>query len=130
MWVTAAGPLLQILSAVVVIALLKLGGYRVTAFAFMPAGLGRVPGMMQGEELLLDSVGLAALSIFYVFPSIVWALLNLMPVWPLDGGRIARRLCCSMAVPPVKRYGSASSLQVGLPCTHFAVGSRLWEYFF
>ena len=33
---------------------------------------------------------LEAVASFYVFPSVVWALLNLMPVWPLDGGRIAR----------------------------------------
>lgn len=92
LWVTAAGPLAQLLSAGVVIALVKWAGYRVTAFAFMPAGLHKVPGMLEGKELLLESVGLAALVMFYVFPSVVWALLNLMPVWPLDGGRIARSL--------------------------------------
>ncbi len=92
LWVTAAGPLLQLLSAGVVIALVKYGGYQVMAFAFMPAGLHRLPGMLEGDPLMLDSVGLAALVFFYVFPSIVWALLNLMPVCPLDGGRIARSL--------------------------------------
>ena len=92
LWVTAAGPLLQLLSAGAVIALVKLAGYRVTAFAFMPAGLDRVPGMLQGGDLLTESFGLEALVFFYVFPSVVWALLNLMPVWPLDGGRIARSI--------------------------------------
>ncbi|NND95941.1 MAG: peptidase [Pirellulaceae bacterium] len=90
LWVTFAGPLAQIVSAAVVIAIVKFYGYRVDAFAYMPAGLHQTPGMLDGAAI--DSVGLYALVTFYVFPSVLWALLNLMPVWPLDGGRITRSI--------------------------------------
>lgn len=93
LWVTAAGPLLQLISAGVVIAALKLAGYRVFAFAWMPAFFSNMmPSMLEGDPLLADSVGLGVLATFYVVPSVFWALLNLMPVLPLDGGRIARSL--------------------------------------
>jgi Zn-dependent protease len=45
-----------------------------------------------GENMLIDSVGLFALTDFYLFPSIFWAVLNLIPVLPLDGGQIAGSL--------------------------------------
>ena len=128
---TAAGPLLQILSAGVVIALLKLGGYRVTAFAFMPAGLDRVPGMMEGEELLLDSVGLAALVDLLRVPQCRLGAVELdagVAAWMVVGLR--DRLCCSMAVPPVKRCGSASSLQEGLRLYAFHGGQSIMGIFF
>ncbi len=90
LWIALAGPLLQILSAAVLIALLKWGDYHVLAFALMPAGLDRVPGMLEGNRV--DSAGLTAMLTFYIWPSVVWGLLNLIPVWPLDGGRITRSL--------------------------------------
>ena len=87
--VSAAGPALQILSAVVAICLFKLGGYQIVAFYFMPQFL-EVPGVLEGQ--MIDNAGLFALCLFYVLPSVMWALLNLVPVWPLDGGQIARAL--------------------------------------
>ncbi len=88
LWIAAAGPLAQIASAILLVGLFKWFGYQVIAFAFMPAGLGRIPGVLEGEPI--DSAGLFALVTFYTFPSVLWALLNLIPVWPLDGGRIMR----------------------------------------
>ena len=100
LWIAAAGPLLQLASAGVLIAVVKLMGYQVEAFAWMPQWLLSVadkiteslslPGMLDGNPM--DSVGLNAIVICYLFPSILWAFLNLVPVWPLDGGRIARSL--------------------------------------
>lgn len=90
LFISAAGPALQILSAVVLIMVVKLAGYQVAIFNNMPAGLDRIPWVAEGN--LIDSAGLYALVSFYVFPSILWALLNLVPVWPLDGGHIARSL--------------------------------------
>lgn len=88
--VAAAGPALQLLSAAALIMIFKLAGYQIAIFNNMPAFLSRVPWLAEGN--MIDSEGLYALVSFYVFPSVVWALLNLVPVWPLDGGRIARSL--------------------------------------
>ncbi len=88
--IAVAGPVAQLLSAAAVVVVVKLAGYRVDAFNFMPAGLHRIPWVGEGDQI--DSAGLYALVFFYVFPSVVWALLNLLPVWPLDGGRIMRSL--------------------------------------
>jgi Zn-dependent protease len=88
--VAAAGPALQLFSAGLVILAVKLAGYQVAIFDNMPAYLHRIPWVADGR--MIDSEGLYALVSFYVFPSVVWALLNLVPVWPLDGGRVARSL--------------------------------------
>ena len=63
----------------------------VTAFPFLPLGLSELPGMSKVGKPI-DSFGLFVLLTFYLYPSIFWALLNLMPVMPLDGGRIARSI--------------------------------------
>lgn len=88
--ISAAGPALQLLSALVLVLVVKLGGFSVTAFQLMPSFMAKLPWVTEGETM--DSLGLLALVTFYLFPSILWALLNLVPVWPLDGGQIARSL--------------------------------------
>lgn len=88
--VSLAGPVFQLVSAIAVILAVKLAGYQVWVFQLMPAGLADVPWVGEGNPI--DSEGLNALVSFYVYPSVVWALLNLVPVWPLDGGQIARSL--------------------------------------
>ncbi|MCA9138400.1 MAG: hypothetical protein KDB00_16630 [Planctomycetales bacterium] len=88
--ISAAGPGLQLLSALVVVLVIKLFGYEVTAFRFMPSFLAELPWVTDGERM--DSRGMLALSTFYLLPSVLWAFLNLVPVWPLDGGQIARSL--------------------------------------
>jgi len=89
-WVSFAGPLAQLLSAVLVGVVVVAMGYRLTVLEWMPGPFARIPGTLDGKELALDSPGLFALVTFYMFPSVLWALLNLVPVWPLDGGHITR----------------------------------------
>lgn len=89
-WISFAGPLAQLLSAVLLVAVIKAAGYRATVFALMPGPFYRIPGLMEGDEI--SSPGFFALVAFYIFPSVLWALLNLVPVWPLDGGHIMRSI--------------------------------------
>jgi len=88
--IAAAGPAFQIGSA----ALLTLAvwglGYNVWAFRLMPTPLASIGATLGGDEI--DGAAAFALVNFYVLPSIMWGLLNLIPVLPLDGGRIAQSI--------------------------------------
>lgn len=89
-FVSLAGPLAQMLSALVVIGAVKAAGYRLDVFALMPGPFYKIPGVLAGEQI--DSPGMYALVTFYIFPSVLWALMNLVPVWPLDGGHVMRSI--------------------------------------
>ena len=85
--VSAAGPAAQLLLAGLVFAVLRTGGFRVpyfeTAFGVhLPVGTG-----------FPISNALLCMFLFYLlYPSIIWAVFNLLPVYPLDGGHISREL--------------------------------------
>jgi Zn-dependent protease len=62
---------------------------------------------------------------FLVWINLFWALLNLLPIWPLDGGQIARELC--QAVMPER--GTLFSLGIsmvvsGLLAVHILMASQ------
>jgi stage IV sporulation protein FB len=52
---------------------------------------------------------------FLVWINLFWALVNLLPIWPLDGGQIARELC--QAVMPER--GTAFSLGLSMVISGF-----------
>ena len=94
-WISFAGPLAQIASAVVLIGIVKACGYSLEyamgnrAISGVPWPLSNIVSL-EGEQI--DSPGLFALVTFYILPSVLWALMNLVPVWPLDGGHIMRSI--------------------------------------
>lgn len=96
MWIAAAGPLLQIVTGLLMAGGLVFAGYGLERamdewqYPWMPFGLGEIEFLNSGEPI--NNPILFALVAFYVYPSVMWALLNLLPVWPLDGGRIMRSL--------------------------------------
>ncbi|WP_145415690.1 site-2 protease family protein [Planctomycetes bacterium K23_9] len=90
LWITFAGPLIQLAAAAVIMFGLKALGYEVAALKTLPAGLDVLSEYFPGERI--ENPALFAFTFFFVFPSIVWALLNLLPVWPLDGGHIMRSI--------------------------------------
>ena len=57
-------------------------------YEIMPQVFKRIPSLVEGNAI--DSPGLLVLVTFYIYPSILWALLNLLPVMPLDGGQVMR----------------------------------------
>lgn len=83
-FVSAAGPALQMASAILLMGLLLLAGFYVP----LPFEL---PASWQGSQPL-PSEAAHSFVFYYLVVSIFWALLNLWPVYPLDGGQIARSL--------------------------------------
>jgi Zn-dependent protease len=46
-----------------------------------------------GPYTIIPNDSLNDLLFYLVMPSVFWAILNLIPVYPLDGGQIAREAC-------------------------------------
>ena len=121
--VALAGPGLQIASALLVTAIIKFSGYglsftqdgMVYGFGLWPMDL--IPGFSDGAPI--DSPGLFALVMLYLMPSFLWALLNLLPVLPLDGGRVVN------AIVQSRRGPRALSIQISLIT---AVGVAVYAY--
>ena len=82
--ISAAGPLAQLALAAAIVAVLKVGGY---AVPFPVPSVGAALGLYEGADI--GSRFLFALVYFLLQVNIFWPLLNLVPVPPLDGGRIA-----------------------------------------
>lgn len=80
--IAAAGPFVQISAGILVCCGLALGGFQIPDILYLnqlfPAGDRTLPA------------GAARFFILFIWVSIFWALLNLVPVLPLDGGQIAR----------------------------------------
>ena len=90
-WISLAGPLAQLGSGILLVVAVKLAGYQLFVFELMPEVFKvAIPSLVQGNSI--DSPGLLILVTFYIYPSIMWALLNLLPVLPLDGGQVMRSM--------------------------------------
>lgn len=86
-YISAAGPGLQLALAGVVILLVKVAGYSVpTPIPYLSEWLHFDAGKQ------ISSMPLLAVVDSILWPSIFWAVLNLLPVYPLDGGQISREL--------------------------------------
>ena len=85
--ISAAGPAAQLLLAAFVVLGTHALGYRLTSGL---AWLDRALALGEGRPL--PSPALEIFVFFLALPSIYWALLNLLPVYPLDGGHIAREI--------------------------------------
>jgi Zn-dependent protease len=88
--ISAAGPLAQIALAVIVALIARSMGLSIGSFEgwLTYFGLPEVGGVTP------KSAALYAVIDFLVYPSIFWAVLNLLPILPLDGGRIAEEIIC------------------------------------
>lgn len=86
--ISAAGPLAQLTLAVVVAVVAVSMGLSVGSLGRWFAAIGwDVP-----KGAMPRSAAVYAMVDFLVFPSVFWALFNLLPVLPLDGGKIAEEL--------------------------------------
>ncbi|MGV3482951.1 MAG: site-2 protease family protein, partial [Planctomycetaceae bacterium] len=88
--IAAAGPAFQIGSALIVVLAAWMFGYHTYFLGMMPGPMAKVAQFVDGREF--DNAVTFALVNFYVWPSVCWGVLNLLPVLPLDGGRIAKSI--------------------------------------
>ena len=114
--VSAAGPVAQLLFAVAIIAVLRLGGWIVP---FPINSIGEALGLFEGR--LYGSRYALAFADFLLYVNILWPLLNLMPVPPLDGGQMVRE---GLEVMGARDAGRLAAI-VGA-VTGFALA--LWAY--
>jgi stage IV sporulation protein FB len=118
--IALAGPGAGFILAAVALGFVGLSGH---AFGWVPGETGPLSVAMEGSMLggtfywqplgsrLADSLFWDVLQV-----NIFWGLINLLPVYPLDGGRVARELC--MLRSP--RSGIILSLQISI-----AVGAAM-----
>ena len=86
--ISAAGPLLQLAFGIAAAVLAVRFGYSPGSTAEYFAGLINIE--LPVELVSPDNAALTAVIESFVFVSLAWSLLNLVPILPLDGGQIAR----------------------------------------
>ncbi len=84
--ISAAGPVAQLLLGLIVVII-------ALSMRCMPGSflLSWIPSLGEGMSLPSNAWGFALID-FLVYINFAWALLNLVPILPLDGGRIAQSL--------------------------------------
>lgn len=97
MVISAAGPGAQLMLAACIYGAVRLSGYtlgiQISETHYMPANLPFLSQeVLWGGFEPLPNESLQVLFTFLFLPSVYWALLNLLPVYPLDGGQISREL--------------------------------------
>jgi stage IV sporulation protein FB len=114
--ISAAGPAAQLLLAAVVIVAVEAAGYR---FADMIWPLDLF--LVGSDKPLIGAIVPREVLYFLAAPSILWALLNLLPVYPLDGGQISRELFV--------RFGASNAIRDSLSLSLFtAIGCALYGW--
>lgn len=106
--VSAAGPAAQLVLAAAVVMGLKAAGMVVP---FPLESLGRRLGLYAGREFASPLV--YALCDFLLFVNVLWPLMNLLPVPPLDGGQMVREGLLALDVPDAHRIAGMIGVVVG-----------------
>ena len=93
--ISAAGPAAGFLLAAAVCGAVYLSGHGLRCEFGLPSGFMVGPAEVVGTPLLTVFIA------YILFASVAWGLLNLLPVYPLDGGQIAREVL--LAAPRPRR---------------------------
>lgn len=113
--IAAAGPAAQLLAALVLIVGIRASGFGVPLYGFLTDWM-QIP-----SDPLMPSERLFYFCSFFLDVSIYWAILNLLPVFPLDGGQISRELFLLWdRIAPIKHALMVSVVTAGL-CVLFAL---------
>jgi len=106
--ISAAGPAAQLGLALAIALTMKLSGFRMQSPVPF---LEYVLPLQEGR--LIASRPLEVMLYFLMLVSVLWALLNLLPVYPLDGGQIARNVFTLFSPAGGIRYSLILSVLTG-----------------
>jgi len=104
--ISLAGPAAQLLLAAVVLLLALASGHAIPVKGTLLALL--IPA--RGEPI--PNPVLHMFGLYLLVPSIFWALMNLLPVYPLDGGQVARNVL--MMNNPATAIPNSLKLSIGV----------------
>ncbi len=107
--ISAAGPAFQLLLALVV----WLVGLQFQVRMDLNDWINRIAGTSIGAEDFPNSIVIYAIFDAIIYPSTVWAILNLAPILPLDGGQILRNGLMMTKVQEPTRVAHIVSIGVG-----------------
>ena len=120
--ISFAGPGSQFLLAAVLTAIVRAAGYKIVL-----VNLGPIYFFIPAAGEVIVSGGLTELIFNLIFVSVFWGVLNLIPVYPLDGGQISREpLSCSQ---PTKRITQSLQLSIVAAIAMVVVGVSLQSPF-
>jgi Zn-dependent protease len=88
--ISFAGPLAGFLLAAILVLALMAAGHGHNVFFASPWGLR--------PEVQLPNEQIARLLNYIFFISVFWGLINLLPIYPLDGGQIAREILLRLSI--------------------------------
>ncbi len=108
--ISAAGPALQLLLAVVV----WLIGLQFEIRMDINGWINRWAGTSIGAREFPNSIVIYAMFDAIIYPSTAWAVLNLAPIIPLDGGQIMRNGLMLMRVEDATRVAHLISIGAGV----------------
>ena len=117
--ISAAGPLAELALAGALVAGLRLSG---SAILFELPWLDSVLPLTKGRQI--PSLPLQAGVYFLLLPCVFWALINLLPVHPLDGGHIARELLTLWSPRGGVRNSLILSVAAGAGVAIYALASQ------
>ena len=114
--IDAAGPLAGFALLGVIAALLLFIGVNPIGFLF-----GNIDEQQRGSLFRFLSAPVIVFLHLEMYICLFWGILNLMPVYPLDGGQIAREICTALN----PRTGIATSFQISFIASLILAGIAL-----
>ncbi len=121
MLISLAGPAAGFLLAGALILIFKLRGHPVTFLVGAPYGIVAIPPDVGNESLNVLVYDLLTVNIW-------WGLMNLLPVYPLDGGQFTHALFETLRVPDAMVKSLWISIFTGAAVAVYAV-ARMHDYY-
>jgi stage IV sporulation protein FB len=117
--IALAGPGAELAVGIALIVILYFGGYAISNPIPM---IRQLDFLEDGKEL--PSLALRALVGAFIYCSVWWALMNLLPVYPLDGGRVSREMFTLSKAREGIRYSLLLSVATGAAVAVWALSEQ------